>query len=131
MDFLNLSSCFLYPHLLFCFPCATFTNFSCYSSPLSPPLTFSHPIPLPYTPSPSALAPSAFLLSYRCPMRAGIPPQVHPPHMRSLCTSIPLCVGHSMGTPCPWGWWGAMGWTPVRPASWVKHHSFARMATRI
>lgn len=35
MDFLNLSSCFLYPHLLFCFNLSTFSYSSQYGSSLS------------------------------------------------------------------------------------------------
>lgn len=101
MDFLNLSSCFLYPHLLFCFYLITFSYSSQYSSSLSSPWTFS-------TPS--------------CPLNTHHPLLLHLPLYPVLplfpacwnptpgislrtprfCTLTPFCVGHSVGTPCPW-----------------------------
>jgi len=101
MDLLNLSSRFLYPHLLFCFPLTAFANSSRYSSPLSPSLTFSHPVPLPCAPSLSALAPSA---PFSCPTAVPCMPEMclgTSPCTPSCYTSIPLRAGHGMGTPRP------------------------------
>ena len=95
MDFLNLSSRFLYPHLLFCFPLGTFTNSSRYSSPFSPPLTFSRPI---YTLTIHSRSVCLFLLSYCCPLCARVPPQVHLP-ARSRFAQV---------SPCAWG----AAWAP-------------------
>lgn len=140
MDFLNLSSRILDPHLLFCFPLATFTNSSCYISPLSPPLTFSQPVPLPHiilTIHSCSICP--FLLSFCCPLYCqtctqDIPPQVHPP--------VPSCFAQAPA--CAWG----AGWAPqALGLRWVvgsqglvastagfiggRHCPFPRMLARI
>lgn len=99
MDFLNLSSCFLYPYLLFCFNLTTFPYCSQYGSSLSSPWTFP-------TPSYSLntltthLAPSA---SLSCP--TPVPcllesrPRHIPAHTMILYTYSFVCgaqCGHSM-----------------------------------
>lgn len=81
MDFLNLSSCFLYPHLLFCFPLITFTNPCSYTSPLSLSLTSSHPVYM-LTIALCSVCPS--LLSHCCSLHVG-----------TVCrASHPVCISH-------------------------------------
>lgn len=99
MDFLNFSSCFLYAHLLFCFPLAIFANSSCYSSPFSLPVTFSHPVPLPFTPSP--LTPSA---SFFCPNTGSC---VLESHSRYI---VPTHDHFVQVSSCAWGTeWALLG----------------------
>lgn len=138
MDFLNLSSCVLHPHLLFCFPLATFANSSRYISPLNPPLTFSPPCssPVYYPHHPLLLhlpLSPILLLSPALPdLHPGHPtPSPSPPRTQLLCTSPGLCVGCGVGTPSPWafaGWWTAKGWSPALPASWGEASSLSPRA---
>lgn len=106
---------FLYAYLLFCFPLTIPTNSSHYGCPLRSPLTFSHPVPLPYTPSPFTLTPSA---SFSCPTadsacRSHVP-GTSSPHMVTLY-KYPLVLGAQNGHSRPLGFaggWGVEGWFP-------------------
>lgn len=91
MDFLNLSSCFLYRHLLFCFSLTTFSYSSQYGSSLNSPLTFSTPSCALYTLTIHSCSICLFILSYSCPLPAGIPPQAHP-HAHHDFVHVFLCV---------------------------------------
>lgn len=116
MDFLNLSSCFLYRHLLFCFSLTTFSYSSQYGSSLSSPWTFSHPfLCLIHPHHPLLLRLPLYpvlLLSPAC----WNPTPGTSPRTSWFCTCIPLCVGHSVGTPCPWP---LLDWSPATLALWV------------
>lgn len=96
MDFLNLSSCFLYPHLLFCFYLTTFSYFSQYGSSLGSPWTFPTPsCPLnTLTTHSCSILPLYPVLPHSLP--AGIPPQAHP-HKHHDFVHLFLCV---WGTVC-------------------------------
>lgn len=105
MDFLNLSSCILYPHLLFCFPLATFANSSRYISPLSLPLTFSppcsSPIYYPHHPLSLHLPLSPILLL------SPALPDLHPGHPTpGPSPPVPHCFAQAPA--CAWG----EGWAP-------------------
>lgn len=99
MDFLNLSSCFLYPHLLFCFNLTTFPYSSQYGSSLSSPWTFPTPS-YPLNTLTTHLAPSA---SLSCPTPLPCLLESHPRHIpvhtMILYTYSFVCgaqCGHSM-----------------------------------
>lgn len=128
MDFLNLSSCFLYPHLLFCFYLTTFSYSSQYGSSLSSPWTFPSPSSPLYTLTTHSCSICLSILSYSCPCLLESHPRHIPTHTPWFCTHIPLCVGYSVGTSCPWP---SLGWSPALLALWVKHRSFLCLATWI
>lgn len=69
----------------------------------------------------------------RYPVRPLSPASWNPapgtsPHTPWFCTHIPLCMGHSVGTPCPWL---LLDWSLALLSLRVNHHSFLCMMTQI